>query len=127
MNLWYLTLKKPPLTPPPEYFPIAWGILYTLMIISFFIILSKSETQTKYFAVNLFLVQLIMNFLWSYLFFELQSIPLALVDIILLFAFLVMTIIYFFRISKLAGILLLPYLLQVIFAVYLTAGLIVLN
>lgn len=127
MNLWYLTLEKPPFTPPPSYFPIAWTILYIMMGISFFTIIMQPATKQKYVAVNLFLVQLILNLLWSYIFFELQSITYALIDVILLLIFLIATIIYFFKLSKLAGYLLIPYLLQVIFATYLNVGLAILN
>lgn len=128
MNLlWYNTLNKPPFTPPASYFPMAWGILYTLMTIAFFVILSKPHSQNKYIAVNLFLFQLILNFTWSYVFFEMKSIRLALLDVIFLFIILIFTIIYFFKLSKLAGILLIPYLLQVIFAIYLNLGIAILN
>ncbi len=127
MNIWYQALKKPPLTPPASYFPIAWGILYTLMTIAFFIVLSKPHSQHKYIAVNLFLFQLILNFTWSYVFFEMQSMRLALLDVIFLLIVLIFTIIYFFKLSKIAGFLLIPYLLQVIFALYLNLGLIILN
>ena len=127
MNEWYSALNKPPLTPPATYFPIAWTVLYTLMTISFFIILSKPSSKDKYFGVNLFLIQLMFNFIWSYIFFELKSIKLALVDVILLFIILCFTVFYFFKISKFAAILLIPYILQVVFAIYLNAGILVLN
>ena len=127
MNMWYQELNKPPFTPPASYFPIAWGILYTLMAISFFVVLSKPHSQNKYVAINLFLFQLVLNFTWSYVFFEMKSIGFALLDVILLLIVLIFTMIYFFRLSKLAGILLIPYLLQVIFATYLNAGIMMLN
>ena len=127
MNLWYQTLTKPPFTPPASYFPIAWGVLYTLMTIAFFVVLSKPHSQKKYVAVNLFLFQLILNFTWSYVFFEMESILLGLLDVILLLILLSFTIYYFFKVSKLAGILLIPYLLQVIFALYLNLGFAILN
>ena len=127
MNLWYQTLTKPPFTPPASYFPIAWGILYTLMTIAFFVVLSKPHSQEKYVAVNLFLFQLILNFTWSYVFFEMQSIFLGLVDVVILLILLVLTIIYFFKVSKFAGFLMIPYLLQVIFALYLNIGFAILN
>lgn len=127
MNLWYQALNKPPLTPAASYFPIAWGILYTLMTLAFVIIIFKPRSKEKYIAINLFLIQLILNFLWSYIFFEIQSITFALVDVILLLGVLIPTVIFFFKQSKLAGVLLIPYLLQVIFALYLTAGLAILN
>lgn len=127
MNLWYMTLHKPPLTPPTEYFPIAWTILYILMGIAFFVVLTKPASKEKYYAMNLFLIQLILNFLWSYIFFDLQLINYALSDVVLLLGFLIVTIIYFFKLSKFAGILLVPYLLQVIFALYLNLGIAILN
>ena len=127
MNEWYSALNKPPLTPPAAYFPIAWTILYTLMAISFFVILSKPISKDKFIAVNLFLVQLMLNFIWSYIFFELKSITLALADVILLLLVLSFTVFYFFKMSKLAAILLIPYILQVAFAIYLNAGILVLN
>ena len=127
MNEWYATLNKPPLTPPAAYFPVAWTILYTLMAISFFIILTKPHSKDKYVAVNLFLFQLILNFTWSYVFFELKSVNFALLDVFLLLVFLCFTVGYFFRISKFAAILLVPYLLQVLFAIYLNIGILILN
>lgn len=127
MNTWYKELVKPPFTPPDTYFPAAWGILYTLMTISFFIILSKPHSKEKFIALNLFLIQLVLNFSWSYIFFNMQSIRLAMADVVLLLMFLIFTVISFFKISKTAGWLLIPYILQVIFAVYLNAGLLILN
>ncbi len=127
MNIWYLSLTKPPLTPPTSYFPVAWSILYFLMTIAFFIVVTKPNSKEKLYATNLFLIQLIFNFLWSYLFFEMKSIELALVDVILLLVVLIFTVVYFFRLSKFAGWLLVPYLLQVIFALYLNFGILILN
>lgn len=126
-SLWYQNLIKPPFTPPSAYFPIAWSILYTLMTISFFIIFSKPHSKDKHTAITLFFIQLILNFTWSYIFFEIKSIELALVDIILLLVTLIYTIIYFFKLSKIATFLLIPYLLQVFFALYLNLGLLFLN
>ncbi len=127
MNIWYQELAKPPYTPPAAYFPIAWGVLYSLMAIAFFIVLSKPNSKNKSIAINLFLCQLIFNFAWSYIFFTLKSINFALFDVIILLLLLILTIIYFFKVSKLAGFLLLPYLLQVIFAIYLNFGILILN
>jgi len=127
MNQWYQTLTKPPFTPPPSYFPIAWAILYTLMAIAFFLVLSKPNSKEKFIAINLFIVQLILNFAWSYVFFDMKSISLGLLDVVLLLIVLIFTIIYFHKVSKAAAYLLIPYLLQVIFATYLNVGLALLN
>lgn len=97
------------------------------MGISFLIVILSPKTKEKYYAINLFIIQLVLNLLWSYLFFDMQSINLALSDVSLLFIVLIPTIFLFFKISKIAGFLLIPYLLQVIFAIYLTAGLKILN
>ena len=90
MNLlWYQTLVKPAFTPSPSYFPIAWSILYILMGVAFVIILYKPPSKVKSYAINLFLIQLIFNLLWSYIFFDMKSIGLALVDVILLLVVLI--------------------------------------
>ncbi|MCM1338468.1 MAG: tryptophan-rich sensory protein [Muribaculaceae bacterium] len=127
MNIWYGLLRKPPLTPPTSYFPIAWRILYTLMGIAFIIILSKPNSSNKFIAIGLLLFQLLLNFAWSYVFFELKSPVLGMIDVIVLFLILLITIGYVFKVSKLAGWLLVPYILQVIFAIYLNAGILILN
>lgn len=127
MNIWYQTLNKPPLTPPAEYFPVAWGILYTLMTIAFFIVLFKPNSHNKTTAITLFLLQLIFNFTWSYVFFEMKATGIALADVIILFGLLIFTVIFFYKVSKPAAILLIPYLLQVAFAIYLNLGILILN
>ena len=127
MNIWYKSLIKPPLTPPDSYFPVAWSILYTLMGIAFFIVLLKPDSADKLKAIGLFLFQLILNFMWSYVFFKLQSPLLGMIDVVFLFLILLITMYYFFKVSKIAGFLMIPYLLQVIFAIYLNLGILILN
>ena len=127
MNIWYETLTKPPMTPPNTYFPIAWSVLYLLMFISFVIILKSKNSPTKLNAAIFFCIQLAFNLLWSYLFFDLHKMEFALVDVILILIFLVLTMKEFYKISKWACYLLIPYLLQVIFAIYLNTGFIILN
>lgn len=127
MNIWYKSLIKPPLTPSDSYFPVAWSILYTLMGIAFFIVLLKPDSVDKLKAIGLFLFQLILNFMWSYVFFKLQSPLLGMIDVVFLFLILLITMYYFFKVSKIAGFLMIPYLLQVIFAIYLNLGILILN
>ena len=127
MNIWYKSLIKPPLTPPDSYFPVAWSILYTLMGIAFFIVLLKPDSVDKLKAIGLFLFQLILNFMWSYVFFKLQSPLLGMIDVVFLFLILLITMYYFFKVSKIAGFLMIPYLLQVILAIYLNLGILILN
>ena len=126
-NLWYHMLNKPPFTPPPTYFPAAWTILYILMVFAFLIILLKPEKKIKLIAINLFFAQLFFNLIWTYLFFEIKSIEFALIDAGILLLFVILTTVYFFKISRLAGLLMIPYILQVIFALYLNLGIKILN
>ena len=127
MNTWYSTLNKPFLTPPPAYFPIAWTILYILMAISFGIILTKPKSKDKSLAISFFVLQLIFNLIWSFIFFEQKNILLALIDIIFIGIFLTITMIYFYKLSKIAFGLLIPYCLQIIFAIYLNFSILILN
>jgi translocator protein len=120
---WYDTLKKPSFTPPSWLFGPAWITLYTLMGISAFLIwrqgLAHRDVQT---ALIIFLVQLILNALWSMLFFGLHS-PLAgLVEIVVLWITIVLTIILFAGISMAAALLLIPYFLWTTFAAALNAA-----
>ena len=117
---WYTALEKPSFTPPPWVFSPVWITLFALMGISLFIIWRRGLTEKKIgVALGIFGAQLIFNILWSALFFGLRS-PLAgLIDIAVLWIAIALTIWYFFKISKIAGALLVPYLLWVSFAVVL--------
>jgi benzodiazapine receptor len=120
---WYATLEKPPFTPPNGVFAPVWITLFALMGISLFIIWRRdlAEQKTRK-ALGIFGAQLAFNILWSALFFGLRS-PLAgLVDIAVLWIAIALTCFYFFKISKAAGVLLVPYLLWVSFAVALNAS-----
>lgn len=128
MNLdWYNTLIKPEFTPPSQIFAPVWGVMYTLIFISIIIILSTKTEVNKTKAVSAFLVQLILNFSWSPIFFQLQNIELSFIIIILLLIAIITTITLFFRISKIAAILLVPYLLWTSFAACLNYSIMVLN
>jgi tryptophan-rich sensory protein len=124
---WYETLKKPSFTPPNWIFGPVWISLYAVMGISLFLVwrdLSKPKVKT---ALILFFVQLIFNILWSLAFFGLRSTLAGLIDIFLLWVAILLTIKNFFNVSKIAGLLLLPYLLWVSFAVLLNFSLWLLN
>jgi benzodiazapine receptor len=117
---WYATLNKPSFTPPSWIFGPVWTVLYLMMGIAAFLVWRKglNDPQVKT-ALIIFVVQLALNALWSFLFFGLRS-PLAgLVDIVLLWVFIMLTIVLFIRISTIAGLLLIPYLLWVSFATVL--------
>ena len=117
---WYSTLVKSSLNPPAFVFGPVWTLLYFLMGIAVFIIWNKGkERKDVRHAVKVFSFQLLLNILWSILFFGLQNPLLALVDIVLLWLAIVWTIIAFYKISKGAAWILAPYLLWVSFALYL--------
>lgn len=124
---WYETLNKPLFTPPAWVFSPAWTVLYTLMFVALFVYLRTKTPINKTNGTILFLTQLLFNFLWSPAFFYWQNIRLAFFIIILLLLFLIATIFYFYKISKLSAILLIPYLLWVCFATYLNFGFMILN
>jgi benzodiazapine receptor len=125
---WYASLQKPSFNPPNWVFAPVWLILYALMGIAAYLVwkvgLEKSEVKL---GLAVFSVQLILNVLWSYLFFKLQSPPYALIEIIILWLFILLTIFSFLKISKTASYLLLPYILWVSFAALLNFFIVRLN
>lgn len=128
MNLdWYNMLNKPPFTPPSYIFAPVWFVMYILILISYIIFLKTNTTESKISANIMFYIQLILNFLWSPVFFYMKNIQLSFVIICLLFISIILTILFFYRISKPAALLLIPYLIWVSFAIYLNYGFLVLN
>lgn len=120
---WYPALKKPAFTPPSWLFGMIWPVLYVLMGIAAGILWNKPTGRKAVLtAMRLFLFQLILNGLWTPLFFGLHRIDLALIEIIILWITLLATTIVFYVQSETAGVLLIPYLMWVSFAVYLNAG-----
>lgn len=118
----YTILNKPFLSPPKIVFPIAWSILYLLMGISFYIV-NKDEIR----SIKNFLIQLILNLIWPILFFNLKLYVLSIIVIILMLYFVSNMIVDFYNIKKIAGYLQLPYLVWLIFALYLNIGVAILN
>ena len=125
-NNFYENLIKPEFTPPSKVFSIVWPILYILMAISFFIVL-KNDNPLKNIAITVFIVQLALNFLWSPVFFIFKKMKLALLISFLMFIFAGIMVLLFFQISKIAGIIQLPYIFWLIFATFLNASFIYLN
>ena len=121
---WYASLIKPSFNPPNWVFAPVWTTLFLLMGISLYLVWIKGFTKQ---ALIFFSIQLFLNILWSALFFGLKSPFLAFIEIIVLWAFILLTIIYFYRISKPAFYLLLPYILWVSFAAILNFYILVLN
>lgn len=124
---WFDTLNKPFLSPPNWVFAPVWTILYIMIFISFILFLKGSKNQKRDIPLIFFLTQLILNFLWTPVFFGMEKIGLALAIIVFMWIFLLLTIISFFRFSKMASLLLVPYLFWSSFAAYLNFGFFVLN
>lgn len=122
----YNQLKQPALSPPGWIFPIVWTILYILMGISAYLIY-ESNSPNKEKALTIYGWQLFFNFLWSIIFFNLQSIPLAFLVLMILWLLIVAMIRAFKEINPLAAWLQIPYLLWVTFAGYLNLMLYILN
>jgi translocator protein len=125
---WYKGLAKPSFNPPNWLFGPAWTALYLLMAVAAWLVWKQGfGAPGVKLALAVFLVQLILNTLWSILFFGLRS-PLAgLVDIIVMWLAIIATILLFFRVSVPAGVLLLPYIAWVTFAALLNAAILRLN
>lgn len=112
----YAQLVRPDWAPPASVFGPVWTLLYALMGIGAWQVWRDGGFRAASFALTLFLVQLALNALWSWLFFGWHRGALAFADILLLWVLIVATLIAFWRISQLAGALLVPYLLWVTFA-----------
>ena len=124
---WYETLKKPFFTPPNWIFSPVWISLFILMGISLFMVWQKQNHPLFKITLLFFSTQLIFNIFWSATFFGLRSPLLGLIDIVLLWIAILLTIQYCFKISRVAGLLLLPYIGWVSFAVFLNFSLWILN
>ena len=112
----YTDLVRPDWAPPASIFGPVWTVLYVLMGIAAWLVWRVDGFRAARLALTLFLVQLALNALWSWLFFGLHRGALAFADILLLWVLLLATLIAFWRIRPLAGALLAPYLLWVTFA-----------
>ncbi len=124
---WYNSLNKPFLAPPSSVFAPVWTILYIMIALSLIFFLKGGMNKDKTAPLIFFIIQLALNFAWTPVFFGLQNIGLALIIIILMWLFTLLTVIFFFRHSKIASLLLIPYLVWISFAFYLNFGYFVLN
>lgn len=122
----YSTLNQPALSPPGFLFPIVWTILYTLMGISAAIIY-KTDDPDRTQALKIYAFQLIVNFLWTIIFFNLRQFLFSFIWLVLLDVLVVIMISKFHKISPLAAWLQIPYLLWILFATYLNLGIYLLN
>ena len=124
---WYAALTKPPLTPPGIAFGIVWPVLYLLMAVGAIMVRRSSEPRDKSIVFGLFFLQLALNLAWSMLFFFFHRPEFALLNIIALWLCVALMMLEFWKFSKLATILQIPYLAWLSFAAYLNGGIIWLN
>ncbi|MGA1197518.1 MAG: TspO/MBR family protein, partial [Candidatus Latescibacterota bacterium] len=115
VSTWYVTLNKPFFNPPNWLFGPVWITLYFLMGISLYLIWNNVDKDTKSARI-VFFIQLGLNTLWSLLFFGLKSPFLAFIEIIVLWLFILLNILFFYQKSKAASYLLIPYFVWVSFA-----------
>ena len=124
----YASLNKPVFNPPNWVFSPVWITLFVLMGISLYLVWSKAiKKELKKRALILFGIQLLLNIFWSVIFFGLNSILFAFIEIIFLWIAILLTIIYFYKISKIASYLLIPYILWVSFAAVLNFSIFLIN
>jgi tryptophan-rich sensory protein len=116
---WYAALTKPPWNPPNWLFGPVWSVLYLLMAISVWLVWRKEGISGAVLPLGVFLLQLVLNAAWSWLFFGLHEPSLAFFEILGLWLAILFNIILFWRISTISGVLLLPYLAWVTFAAIL--------
>ena len=127
MQTFYPSLNMPIFSPPDYVFAPVWSVLYTLMIISYYIILNSTDTIKLQNANLLFLGQLFLQMLWSYLFFGVGFYSSAIIVIILMIWTVYKMIEQFKAINKTAGNIQYPYLLWLMYATYLNIGIAYLN
>ena len=120
MKLYSETVTQPPLSPPMWLFPVVWGILYALMGISAARVWLAPESPERKRGLNLFIAQLIVNFFWSLIFFNLQAFGFAFIWLLLLWGLVAWMILTFYKVDPLAAWLQVPYLIWLAFAGYLT-------
>ncbi|MBE5975469.1 TspO/MBR family protein [Lacrimispora xylanisolvens] len=122
----YKNLNQPPLSPPGWIFPIVWTILYLLMGLGSYLIAQSSSPKKKE-ALQIYGIQLALNFIWSIVFFNLQNYLLAFLILLVLWYFIIRMIRAFGSVNPTAALMQIPYLLWVTFAGYLNLAIVLLN
>lgn len=125
---WYRTIQKPSFNPPPALFGPVWTTLYVLMgIASYLVWQRRKQIGFAQQATAIYVVQLLLNLAWTFIFFSFHEISLALADILLLLAAIIINAAVFYRVHKWAGLLFIPYILWVGFAAALNWVIFLLN
>ena len=120
VNSWYVNVNKPSFNPPSWLFAPVWTALYLMMGIAFCLGWKAAVTdELKKQAMTLYAVQLFINFIWSFIFFYLQQPGWAMVDFVLMWIMILLTVIWFGKIAPVAAWLLVPYICWVSFAALL--------
>lgn len=125
--VWYAGLNKPAFNPPNWLFGPVWTMLYLLMGISCFLVWKLPVTVQRNKALALFIIQFVLNFCWSFIFFGMHELGWALIEMGILWMAILLTIIHFSKLSKTAAWLLVPYIAWVSFAFILNAAIWKLN
>ena len=124
----YSSIIRPPLSPPAIVFPIVWTVLYILMGIGSAMIYNSDATEDeKKNALTVYAIQLIINFFWSIIFFNLRAYLFSFILLVVLWILVLVMILKFAKINKTAAILQIPYLLWLTFAGYLSLMIYILN
>lgn len=127
VSTWYPTLIKPSWTPPDWIFGPVWSCLYMMIAVAGWLIYRAEYSKKRTVALMFYGSQLALNFIWSFLFFSLRSPILGLIDIALLCLLISLTIIKAWPVRPLASLLLIPYLVWILYATSLNAGIWLLN
>ncbi len=122
----YSQFVKPPLSPPGWVFPVVWTILYICMGLAFYFVW-QSDAPSKSTAMQMYFIQLAMNFVWPILFFSFGAYGFSFVWLLVLWILILFTVLAFYAADKKAGYLMILYLLWVAFAGYLNLGVYILN
>jgi tryptophan-rich sensory protein len=124
---WYATLHQPSFNPPNWVFGPVWTTLYIIMGISLFLIWKLPASRERNQAILIFMVQLLLNFCWSFFFFYFKMIGLALIDILALWIMILIMLVSFYKLKPIAAYINIPYLLWVTFATALNIAYFFLN
>ena len=128
VETWYPTLVKPSFNPPNWLFPPVWTTLFVLMGISAYLVwLKRKEVEHFPRTIALYFIQLILNVMWSFLFFYAHELGIALIEVVALLIAIIINARVFYKIDKTAGLLFIPYILWVSFATLLTYSIFSLN
>ena len=121
------SVRKPPLSPPAIVFPIVWSVLYAVMAVAAARVWLAPESKSRTLGIRLYVIQLVFNFFWSLIFFNLQYFGIAFFWLLALDALIAAAAAVFYRVDKPAAYMMIPYMIWVTFAGYLNAGVWILN